>query len=86
MDKKTDIIAVELYTGQAWEAALVKILLKNKGINVLLRKDKSTAATGKLTYHAWDTVTVIVSDKDSEKARQVINEYERKAAEGYFQP
>ncbi|MGB8489582.1 MAG: DUF2007 domain-containing protein [Bacteroidales bacterium] len=77
----------EVYTGQAWEAALVKILLKNKGINVLLRKDKAAAAgESSLTFGAWDTVTVLVSDPDSEKAKQIIAEYEKKAAEDYFQP
>ncbi len=87
LDKKADITTVEVYTGQAWEAALIKILLKNKGIYVLLRKDKaSSGGKGSPEHGSWDTVTALVADSDFEKAKQIIAEYQRKAGEDYFQP
>jgi len=79
MDKKDNIRSVIVFAGTAMEAAMVKSLLENAEIQSFL-KDEVLG-----TLQPWVTspggagaVKVIVSSADAEKAKMVVEEYERK--------
>ena len=77
------IEAVEVFAGTAVQASIVKSLLENAEIDAYL-KDEFTGV-----LYPWHTtpggvgaVKVFVSSLDQEKARIVVNEYEKNLKEG----
>jgi hypothetical protein len=79
MDKKDDIRSVLVFAGTAMEAAMVKSLLENAEVQAFL-KDEVFG-----TLEPWATssggagaVKVIVSSADAERAKLVVDEYEKK--------
>ena len=78
MKNDKEINPVEVFAGTAVQATLVKSLLENAEIEAYL-KDEFTG-----TLYPWHTtpggvgaVKVFVSSEDYEKARIVVDEYER---------
>jgi hypothetical protein len=78
MDKKDKIRSVQVFAGSATEAAMVKSLLENAEIQAFL-KDEVFG-----TLEPWVTasggvgaVKVIVSSADAEKAKIVVDEFEK---------
>jgi hypothetical protein len=66
---------VEVYSGLAWQAEMVKDLLQNEGIMAFL----GDQITGSLNF-PWEglgTVKVLVSNTDFEKAREVVEAFEK---------
>jgi hypothetical protein len=67
---------VEVFTGTAWEAAVVKSLLENAEIRVFLKDEiRGTMVPWHISPGGTDAVTVVVSSADYENARQVVDEY-----------
>ena len=78
MKNDKEINPVEVFAGTAVQATLVKSLLENAEIEAYL-KDEFTG-----TLYPWHTtpggvgaVKVFISSEDYEKARIVVDEYER---------
>jgi hypothetical protein len=78
MDNKDKIWSAQVFAGSATEAAMVKSLLENAEIQAFL-KDEIFG-----TLEPWVTgpggagaVKVIVSSADAEKAKIVVDEYEK---------
>ena len=78
MKSENGIEPVEVYAGTAVQASMVKSLLENAEIEAYL-KDEFTGV-----LYPWHTspggvgaVKVIVSSVDQEKARMVVDEYEK---------
>mgnify|MGYP001214692010 CR=1 FL=1 len=77
MKPSDDIEPVEVFSGTIWEAQLVKSLLENVEIETFL-KDENTG-----TMAPWYTaaggagsVTVVVSNLDYDRARDIVAEFE----------
>ena len=74
MDKDDQIIPVEVFTGAPWQAEMVKNLLENEGIEAFL-KDEIIG-----TRSPWlgsTGVKVVVIKQDFNKAKLIVEEYER---------
>ena len=67
---------VEVFSGTAWEAAVVKSLLENAEIQVFLKDEiRGTMVPWHISPGGTDAVTVVVSSADYENAMQVVDEY-----------
>jgi Putative prokaryotic signal transducing protein len=76
---KDENAPVTVYTGYGWEAAMVKHLLENEGIEAFLNNENlSTVAPMYVSAGAWGTVTVVVARKDLERAKPIVAQYEQK--------
>ncbi len=70
--------SVEIFTGTIWQAQMVKSLLENAEIEVFLQDE--IAGTLNLPWASSGgsgLVGVIVSGHDYEKAKLIVDEYER---------
>jgi hypothetical protein len=65
---------IEIFEGTLFEAQMVKNLLENEGIESFL-KDEIIARSP--VYRGGSGVKVMISELDYEKAKLVINEYEK---------
>jgi len=76
MSSDHEIVPVVVFEGNYWEATLVKSLLENAEVKPILndefRKPMTRIATG-----IGDTIKVMVSGEDLEKARIVVDEFEK---------
>ena len=74
---------VEVFSGTAWEAALLKSMLEDAEIFVML-KDKIGGST--FPWHnspgGFHSVKVMVSSLDLDKAGVIVTEFERNRNEG----
>jgi len=67
---------VEVFSGTAWEAAVVKSLLENAEIEVFLKDEiRGTMAPWHISPGGTDAVTVVVASGDLANAKQVVEEY-----------
>ncbi len=79
MKPEDNNVPVDIFTGSGWEAAMVKNLLENEGIEAFIKNENmSTIAPMYVSPGAWNTVTVTISGLDYEKARLIVEEYEKK--------
>lgn len=79
MKSKDEIVPVNIFTGNISEAGMVKNLLENDGIESFLRDEfTGTIAPWYISPGSWGSVTIVVSNKDYEKARQIVEQYEKK--------
>ena len=69
-------VPVEIFSGTAWEAALVKSLLDNAEIESFLKDEiRGTMAPWHISPGGTDSVKIVVAGNDVEKAKQVVNEF-----------
>jgi hypothetical protein len=70
-------IPVEVFAGTAWEVALVKSLLENAEIEVFLKDEiNGILVPWNVSPGGVNAVKVVVSSKDVDKARQVVDDFE----------
>lgn len=78
MKENNEITSVEIFTGTIWQVQMVKSLLENAEIEVFLQDE----ITGTLNL-PWASsggsglVRVIVPVQDYERAKLIVDEYER---------
>jgi hypothetical protein len=76
MTQSKESVPVEVFAGTAWEAALVKSLLENAEIEVFLKDEiRGTMTPWHVSPGGTDSVKVIVSNNDYEKAKEVVDDY-----------
>lgn len=81
MNKDQEIYPVEVYDGDQWEASLVKSLLDNAEIESFLKDERmGVLAPWNVAGGGAGSVKIFVSNVDYEKAKEVIEQYEK--AEG----
>jgi hypothetical protein len=81
MDSNQEISAVEIFDGTQWDASLVKSLLDNAEIESFLKDERmGVLAPWNVAGGGAGSVKIFVSSLDYEKAREVIDQYEK--AEG----
>jgi hypothetical protein len=66
---------VELYDGPLFDCQMIKNLLENEGIKSFLKDE--IIGTRSPGWRPGGGVNVIVSDSDFDKARLIVNEYEK---------
>lgn len=81
MSQNEEIYPVEVYDGDQWEASLVKSLLDNAEIESFLKDERmGVLAPWNVAGGGAGSVKIFVSNVDYEKAKEVIEQYEK--AEG----
>jgi len=82
MKKKTDRSPVTIFGGSAWEAALLKSMLEDAGIEVFLRDEVlGTIAPWYAGPGGTSAVKVVISDADLDRARPVLEQFEKNRRE-----
>jgi hypothetical protein len=73
-----DTKLIEVFSGTAWEAGVVKSLLENAEIQVYVKDEiRGNMAPWHVAPGGVGAVKVIVTDIDFEKAMQVVNDFEK---------
>lgn len=78
MSKDQESHPVEVFDGNEWETSLVKSLLDNAEIEAFLKDGKmGVLAPWDVAGGGAGSVKIFVSNVDYEKAKEVIEQYER---------
>lgn len=78
MNKNDEIHSIVAFAGTSIEAAIVKSLLENAEIQAFLKDDiYGTLEPWVVAGGGAGAVKVIISSADVEKAKQVVDEYEK---------
>lgn len=81
MSQNDEIYPVEVYDGDQWQASLVKSLLDNAEIESFLKDERmGVLAPWNVAGGGAGSVKIFVSNVDYEKAKEVVEQYEK--AEG----
>lgn len=81
MESNHDIHPVEVFDGNQWEVSLVKSLLENAEIESFLKDERmGVLVPWNVAGGGAGAVKIFVSSVDYEKAKEVIDQYEK--AEG----
>jgi len=82
MKAKDEMKPVEIFSGSPWEATLVKSILENEQIEAFLKDEiMGTLTPWHSSPGAANSVKVLVSSLDLDKAIQIVKAYEKKAKE-----
>jgi len=78
MNKDQEIYPVEIFDGNDWEASMVKSLLDNAEIESFIKDEKmGVLAPWNVAGGGAGSVKIFVSNVDQEKAKEVIEQYEK---------
>ena len=81
MSSDQEIYPVEVFDGNDWDASMVKSLLDNAEIEAFVKDEKmGVLAPWNVAGGGAGSVKIFVSNVDLEKAKEVIDQYEK--AEG----
>ena len=81
MNSDQEIYPVEVFDGNDWDASMVKSLLDNAEIEAFVKDEKmGVLAPWNVAGGGAGSVKIFVSNVDLEKAKEVIDQYEK--AEG----
>ncbi len=67
---------VEVFEGNLFQAQMVKNLLENDGIESFLKDE--IIGTRSIVRRSWAGVRVMISDSDDDRAKLIVDEYEKK--------
>ncbi len=69
-------IPIEIFSGSAWEAGIVKSLLENAGILTFMKDEiRGTYAPWHIAPGGIGAVKLVVSDMDKDKAKEVVTDF-----------
>ncbi len=77
MNKHKVTEPVLVFTGQSWEAEMLKIMLENEGIQAFMNNEVIGTLLPFYTTPGMGAVRLVVSEADSEKALRVVAEFEK---------
>jgi hypothetical protein len=78
MKSVNEIYPVEVFDGNDWEASMVKSLLENAEIEVFIKDEKmGVLAPWNVNAGGAASVKIIVSNLDYEKAKEVVDAYNK---------
>ena len=75
MTTEENITAVEIFTGNVWQAGILRGLLEDAGIKVYLRDEINGTIFPFLTSFNGQEVKVAVASTDYEIAKEIADEY-----------
>ena len=77
MSANNEIVPVEVYCGNSWEAEMVKNILEDNEIEAFLKDEYTgTLAPWYTSSGGTGSVKVVVSNLDYDKAMVIVSEYE----------
>jgi len=78
MKTDNEIYPVEVFEGNNWEASMIKSLLDNAEIESFTKDEKmGVLAPWNVSPGGAGSVKIIVSNVDFERAKQVVDEFEK---------
>jgi len=78
MKENKDITLVEVFSGKIWEAEMLKNILENEEIEAFLKDEViGTLAPWYASSGGMGSVKVIVSSLDYDKAKHIVDEFEK---------
>lgn len=78
MNQDNEIYPVEVFDGNDWEASMVKSLLDNAEIEAFIKDEKmGVLAPWNIVGGGAGSVKIIVSNVDFERAKEVVDEFEK---------
>lgn len=78
MNSDNEIYPVEVFDGNDWEASMVKSLLDNAEIEAFVKDEKmGVIAPWNIAGGGAGSVKIIVSNVDFERAKEVVDEFEK---------
>jgi len=78
MNQDNEIYPVEVFDGNDWEASMVKSLLDNAEIEAFIKDEKmGILAPWNIVGGGAGSVKIIVSNVDFERAKEVVDEFEK---------
>ncbi len=77
MSKHQSTEAVVVFTGHAWEAEMLVNILENEGIKAFINNEVVGTLFPFYTTPGMGAVKVIVSESDAEKAKMLVEDFER---------
>ena len=85
MGSENKIVTIDVYTGAAWEAVVIRYLLNKDGIKTWLTDENSDSIEQTRDLpSAWEPVTIRVSSLDYDSAKLIVAKYELKAQDDKF--
>lgn len=77
MKKQKDSEPVLVFTGQSWEAEMLKNLMENNGIEAYINNEHIGTLFPFYTTPGMGAVRLVVSKSDYENARNIVAEFEK---------
>lgn len=84
MKPDNEIYPVEVFDGNDWEASMVKSLLDNAEIEAFMKDEKmGVLAPWNVAGGGAGSVKIFVSNVDYEKAKEVVDDYQKAEGKSY---
>ena len=77
METKNEFDIVEIFSGTSWQAGMVKNLLENEGIDSYIKDEIIGTMAPWYLNPGPGSVTVVVSSLDFDKAKVIVDDYEK---------
>ncbi len=85
MESQDKIVTINVYTGAAWEAVIIRYLLNKEAVKTWLTNGNSEDIEQiRDLPSAWDSVTIKVSNLDYDRAKLIVTKYEKKDQDEKF--
>ncbi len=81
MKKNNENQPVVIFTGHAWESEMLINMLENEGINAFINNEVVGTLFPFYSTPGMGAVRVVVSKNDVEKAKHLVEDFEKKRSE-----